>query len=191
MTEENAVFISCPKCDYTRSSADDAHTPSHTCPQCGVVYAKAKKPEDTIHHAPRSKANQVTLQYELASLPQRALGQFLDSLVAFLPILIGALFHVGILVILGLGYLTFYYFLADGFEGGRSYGKKMVGTCVVDKNTGEPCSYLQSFIRNLLLAVLSIIDWVFIFGKGRQRLGDIVANTIVIKGDGVRFISGK
>lgn len=49
-----------------------------------------------------------------------------------------------------------------------------------DATTGAPCTYGQSFIRNLLLAVLGPIDWIFIFGERHQRLGDKAAGTIVI-----------
>ena len=51
---------------------------------------------------------------------------------------------------------------------------------VVDDKTGEPCPFGQSFIRNVLLAVLGPIDWIFIFGERRQRLGDMAAGTIVV-----------
>ena len=50
----------------------------------------------------------------------------------------------------------------------------------VDANSGAPCSFWQSFIRNLLLAVLGPIDWIFIFGERHQRLGDKAAGTIVV-----------
>ena len=36
-------------------------------------------------------------------------------------------------------------------------------------------------MRNFLLALLGIIDWIFIFGDTRQRLGDMAANTIVVR----------
>lgn len=45
--------------------------------------------------------------------------------------------------------------------------------------TGAPCSCGQSLARNLLLAVLGPIDWVFIFGERHQCLGDKLAGTIV------------
>ena len=51
---------------------------------------------------------------------------------------------------------------------------------VIDARTQVPCCYGQSFVRNLLLAVLGPIDWIFIFGDRHQRLGDIVAGTVVI-----------
>jgi uncharacterized RDD family membrane protein YckC len=54
---------------------------------------------------------------------------------------------------------------------------------VVDARTGEPCTYRQSFIRNILLTFLGPIDWLFIFGERHQRLGDKAAGTIVVTAD--------
>ena len=128
------------------------------------------------------------MNYEnLGSLSDRLLAQILDSFVA-----IGALVAAGILyavsptiggvaLIAAVFYAIFYILFADGFSGGQSYGKRIAHTAVIDATTGEPCSFGQSFLRNLLLTILGIIDWVFIFGKKRQRLGDKAANTIVVK----------
>jgi hypothetical protein len=52
---------------------------------------------------------------------------------------------------------------------------------VVHRHTRNPCSYTQSFVRNLLLSLLGIIDWLFIFPRPHQRLGDILANTNVVR----------
>ena len=38
-------------------------------------------------------------------------------------------------------------------------------------------------MRNFLLSLLSLIDWIFIIGHNRQRLGDMVASTAVIQVD--------
>ena len=123
---------------------------------------------------------------DLASLPQRIAGQFLDGLVAGAPVV--AAFIVTMLlqrtgfVLLALAcvFAFLYTLLADGLEGGQSFGKRMVGIRVVSMGTGGPCSFGQSFIRNLLLMILGPIDWIFIFGERRQRLGDKAAGTIVI-----------
>jgi uncharacterized RDD family membrane protein YckC len=123
----------------------------------------------------------------LASLSDRLLGQILDSLVAVGAfILAGILYAVsptigGVALIAAIIYAIFYILFADGFEGGQSYGKRVAHTAVIDATTGNPCTFGQSFLRNLLLTLLGIIDWVFIFGKKRQRLGDQAANTIVVK----------
>lgn len=123
----------------------------------------------------------------LASLSDRLFGQILDSLVAIGAFILAAILYAisntigSIALIAAVAYAIFYILFADGFAGGQSYGKRVVHTAVVDASTGAPCTFWQSFIRNLLLSLLGIIDWVFIFGKKRQRLGDKAAGTIVIK----------
>jgi uncharacterized RDD family membrane protein YckC len=131
-------------------------------------------------HAPVAEA------VDLASLPQRLAAQFLDGLVAAAPpvaafLLTFVLHGLGIvLIVLTCIFAFLYTLLADGLEGGQSYGKRMVGIRVVSMQTGAPCSFGQSFVRNLLLMILGPIDWIFIFGDRRQRLGDKLAGTIVV-----------
>jgi len=123
---------------------------------------------------------------DLASLPQRLAAQFLDGLVAAIPAIVGfcitmLLTRAGIiLIVVGVLFALLYTLLADGLEGGQSFGKRIVGIRVVSADTGAPCTFGQSFLRNLLLSFLGPIDWIFIFGERRQRLGDKAAGTIVI-----------
>lgn len=125
-------------------------------------------------------------EYPYASRLSRLLGQILDGLVAGAPFIVAmmavALNHwLGVIVMLAAaGWSFFYYFFADGFSGGQSYGKRALGMHVIDAKTGAPCSFGQSFLRNLLLAILGPIDWIFIFGERHQRLGDMAAGTVVI-----------
>jgi uncharacterized RDD family membrane protein YckC len=124
---------------------------------------------------------------QLASLGERLGGQFLDALVAGIPMILGSApwgfsddVHVlttSIGAALGVSYLLF----SDGFDDGQSFGKRVMSTSVVDSVTGEPCTFGQSFLRNFLLMVLGVIDWIFVFGRKRQRVGDIAAGTIVVR----------
>ena len=123
----------------------------------------------------------------LATRGERLLGQFLDSLicvgivlVSVIPMAVSESFG-RVTFILGMFCAIFYYIFGDGFRGGQSYGKRVVHTAAIDATTGVPCSFGQALVRNLFLALLGIFDWIFIFGKKRQRLGDKVANTIVVK----------
>jgi hypothetical protein len=50
----------------------------------------------------------------------------------------------------------------------------------INASNGSPCSYCQSFLRNIF-QVFGFFDWLFVFGKKRQRLGDIAAGTIVVQ----------
>ena len=122
----------------------------------------------------------------LASLGERLGGQVLDSIIALAAIGVSAIPLVasdaigGVTLVGGLLFALFYILFADGFRDGQSYGKRIMKTAAVDATSGRPCSFGQSFVRNLLLSILGVIDWVFIFGKRRQRLGDKAANTLVV-----------
>lgn len=122
---------------------------------------------------------------EYASRSSRIVGQFVDGLVAVAPFVLlfvlrddGAM--TGLLGLASVGWMLFHVLLADGMEGGQSFGKRAAKTRVVSEASGEPCTFRQSFIRNLLLSMLGPIDWIFIFGEKRQRLGDKAAGTIVV-----------
>jgi len=136
--------------------------------------------------APDSRTSEIPGPDNLASLGDRLLGQILDSIVAIVVIVVSAVPSAmsdtigGIALVVGALFALFYILFADGFQDGQSYGKRIMKTAVVDATTGKPCSFRQSFVRNLLLSILGVIDWVFIFGRRRQRLGDKAANTIVV-----------
>lgn len=119
----------------------------------------------------------------MASLGDRLWGQIVDEVVAIAIFVFGvvaARFLPGINAV-GIVAAILYLLLSDGFRAGQSYGKMAAKTAVVDATTGQPCTYLKSFQRNLMLHLFGLIDWIFIFGDKRQRLGDKVANTIVIE----------
>jgi uncharacterized RDD family membrane protein YckC len=73
------------------------------------------------------------------------------------------------------GYMLF----KDGFNG-QSVGKRILRIQVIAKKSGEPCTFSGSLIRNLL-HFLGVLDWAFIFGRERQRLGDRGADTYVVR----------
>lgn len=122
----------------------------------------------------------------LAPRSQRLLGQMLDGLVGIAP-LIGVVVIssvsdalTSVLYVGSLLWAFFYYFLADGLHSGQSYGKRWLGMRVVGLDGSAPCTFGQSIVRNLLLAILGPIDWILIFGEQHQRLGDKAAGTLVI-----------
>jgi len=122
----------------------------------------------------------------LASRSRRLIAQLIDDAVAFVPALVIAALNgwdpdtsavsFRIATMLGVAYII----VSDGFEGGQSLGKRIMDIAVIDVESGAPCTYGQSIARNLLLAVLGPIDWVFIFGERHQRLGDKLARTMVV-----------
>ena len=97
----------------------------------------------------------------------------------------------------GLAYLL----AGDGFEGGRSIGKRLTGLRVASESGGA-CSIRDSMIRNSTLAVgfvlwkLPAVGWllltavvafecILILGSdGKRRLGDELAHTAVVEATG-------
>jgi uncharacterized RDD family membrane protein YckC len=118
----------------------------------------------------------------LAPLGDRFAGQCIDSLFGYGGMFLGT--HIG--VSLGVGPLpamvmfALYLLFADGMGEGQSFGKKVMNIAVVDQKTGEPCSYRSSLLRNAV-RLFGVLDWGFIFGRQRQRLGDKAAGTLVVK----------
>ena len=122
----------------------------------------------------------------LASPGLRYLGQLIDGVIS-ISIFIFLLWAI---TLIGLSQETasliaffvaaIYFLLSDGFAKGQSIGKKLLGMSVIDSVTGKSCSFPQSFFRNVLTPLIGMFDAVFILGKRRQRLGDKLANTIVI-----------
>jgi uncharacterized RDD family membrane protein YckC len=122
---------------------------------------------------------------KLAHPGKRFQGQFIDGLIAYiLGIIAFYLLHtiIGkdasflVAVIIALAYFLF----SDALPNGQSIGKKLLKIKVVNKETMQPCSLVQSLLRNITFP-LGIFDWVFIFFGSHRRLGDFMASTIVVK----------
>ncbi|MEM6963271.1 MAG: RDD family protein [Bacteroidota bacterium] len=144
----------------------------------------------------------VTIEYELATLRERIIAFFIDFVIVYVACTI-------LLFTLGLGFrdawlninnyglqaviifsiFIFYQLFSEILADGQSWGKKAVGIKVVRLDGQEP-----GLSEYLLRSVFYIIDILFSFGvvanllisssaKG-QRLGDMTANTTVIR---VRF----
>jgi uncharacterized RDD family membrane protein YckC len=100
-----------------------------------------------------------------------------------------------LVIIVSIGWAIFYGLVRDGFGAGQSWGKKIFGLMVVDLNTNEPCTKVQSLVRNVFALLISMaLSWVpvingltslvepivaLVHEKG-QRIGDMVGNTQVI-----------
>lgn len=163
-------------------------------------------------------------KYALGSRIARQFAQLLDVFILVLPILLVSgifggglnvpLFYLNSTFMLSLMCIwTILYFLfQDGINNGRSFGKRIMTMWVVDAQTGIPCRYWQSVVRNLFrffvlfsgILIAAVIEpllgeivWIFaiagllifhidailILGAKRQRLGDKVAKTFVVKGN--------
>jgi uncharacterized RDD family membrane protein YckC len=100
-----------------------------------------------------------------------------------------------------VGYLSglVYLIISDGFFDGSSIGKKLLRLRVITGETGRPCSFKESVIRNapcgiaLLMILIPFLGWVlagFILtlevllmlgNREGLRLGDELAHTKVIE----------
>lgn len=85
----------------------------------------------------------------------------------------------GIVVFIG------YHVVFEGL-GGQTPGKRLLGVVVVQRRTGEPIGMGTSVIRNLLRIVDGILHYavglvVMLVSERRQRIGDHVAGTVVVR----------
>lgn len=128
-------------------------------------------------------AAQEAMRSALSSPELRLGAKLIDLVVSQVILLLSFLLLVVAkpLAFVGAVLSVAYLFLADGFPRGQSVGKRLLGIAVIDQVTKRPCSYPKSVVRNLLLWLLGIVDWLFIFGRTRQRLGDKLAATIVVR----------
>ena len=145
----------------------------------------------------------IEVHYELAGLGSRALAGIFDFLLqALLTLLVVlGLFWLGVtlklqditgiigaILIASLGFLAFtvYYVLSEMLTGGQSPGKRMAGLRVISVD-GRPITFLQSVLRNIIRAVdmipffYSVGLLAVFFSRRAQRLGDMVAGTVVVK----------
>ncbi len=123
------------------------------------------------------------MSFQLASIGDRFTAQFIDGLVA---LAVGVAMYLGAGAVnlpLELAFLAWFLYLlfCDGLPGGQSIGKKFTKIAVVNVETGQPCNYMQSCVRNICLIILGLIDCAFIVGKQRRRLGDFLAKTRVVR----------
>jgi len=143
-------------------------------------------------------AEGVEIHLRVAGPYVRVLAYLLDFLIRvgicivawLLLMLIGAI--IGYTVAQGLSMLLmfflmfFYYIVFEAGKRGASPGKRVMGLRVVD-TSGAPISYGQAFIRNMLRFADGMPFFSYGFGlmtalstKRFQRLGDLLANTVVV-----------
>lgn len=148
----------------------------------------------------------VTLEYEPASVGDRILAYLIDGLVMAAYVIIifmllgvsffninqtnseqeeKALWGISVMMFMLLP-LMFYHLLSEVFMNGQSIGKKAMNIRVVTLDGGAPSfgAYLIRWIIRLIdihtfSGIIAII--VIISNKKGQRIGDIAANTTVVK----------
>ena len=84
----------------------------------------------------------------------------------------------------GLDFLTiclwiFGLFFMDGFNG-QGIGKRVTGIQARRLKDGKTCKFKDAFIRRFT-SLFQPLDFFYIFGKKRRRLGDKFAGTVVVK----------
>lgn len=141
-------------------------------------------------------AQNVRLEYELASLRERILAFLLDLLTIGVSsgilsfILLGLLKMTGTLQIMAnilTGSIFLFYSLAfEYFNNGQSIGKKIMKLQVI-KITGEKALFYDYFgrwvfrILDIYLSFGAIASMLIASSSRAQRIGDIVSNTSVIR----------
>jgi len=113
----------------------------------------------------------INMEYKTGDLIKRLVAEIVDEII----IIVGFLF----LIFPGLIYVV----IQDALFDGRSIGKKLMGLKVINVKTGANCSYKESAIRNLYLAIpiLGWLDYIIVlFAEDHRRVGDKLANTVVI-----------
>lgn len=100
--------------------------------------------------------------------------------------IIGDRVSQGLSMLLMFFLMFFYYIMFEAGKRGASPGKRVMGLRVVD-TSGAPISYGQAFIRNMLRFADGMPFFSYGFGlmstlltKRFQRLGDLLANTVVV-----------
>lgn len=139
------------------------------------------------------------LDLTLAGLGSRMIAAVVDAIIVGLALLglglaVGSLIGTGAddLLVAGLSAVAIsivvlgYFAGFEAFNEGRTLGKRSVGIRVVTME-GDSIGFLAAFLRNLLRLV-DFLPLIYVVGsitilttRTNQRLGDIAANTIVIR----------
>jgi uncharacterized RDD family membrane protein YckC len=138
----------------------------------------------------------VVLQYELAGLKDRALAFFIDALVIVVGfsilVGIGTLFvgesesGLAVMVFIVMGMFMFYSLLFETLNKGQSIGKMALRIQVI-KVAGSKITFSDYVARwvfrliDIYFSIGTIASILVVSSAKGQRIGDIVANTAVVK----------
>ncbi|RKU33838.1 hypothetical protein C6499_00505 [Candidatus Poribacteria bacterium] len=81
-------------------------------------------------------------------------------------------------------------FFMDGFKRGGGFGKRLLSLQIIRLEDGKPANFKDAFVRRFA-GIFQPVDWLFATGKERQRMGDKLAKTVVVKLDSksVEFVT--
>ncbi|MGE0786844.1 MAG: RDD family protein [Sandaracinaceae bacterium] len=139
----------------------------------------------------------VTFEFELASVASRAMAWFVDVMIMtslivvlsqlvqpFVPLLGGfasAILFVGVFIV-----QWWYSTLLEWLWGGQTVGKRIVGLRTLSKD-GVRVGFTQAVVRNLV-RIVDLLPGLYLVGgvssfldRDHRRLGDLAAGTIVIR----------
>ena len=137
----------------------------------------------------------VTIQYELAGLRDRFIAFLIDSIIIFISIMILSIMiqivsdgtsgnYLYFILIIPI--LFFYHLAFEIFNNGQSIGKKLVSIKVVKLNGKQPST--EDYVMRWLLRLVDITSTMGAMAailisstERRQRLGDILAGTSVVR----------
>ncbi|WP_336038115.1 RDD family protein [Halobacterium yunchengense] len=186
--EVQETHTTCPDCGADLPHRDPQPTDSHT--DGGVKTGPAQPAaRQSKHQRVETSANlelPIGLHHDV--LGRRTAAALFDSIlvVAILQILISRPSPTALLLLFTV---PFAYFIVLEAFWGKTLGKLMLGLEVVTES-GEPISLNQSIVRNLLrvidgLPTMYLLGFILAaFSDRTQRLGDKVANTLVVKNGG-------
>ena len=200
LTSPDKLIPKCIKCG-TEYSIETKFCPKDG----GAVIPEALRFESKEQY--NSKQTYYNGTYLKASLGNRFLASLLDGLITTGFAIPAIIFYVigmakvedyydseeaiPLFILAGFLYLIplAYSFIKDGLGIGQSWGKKAVGLMVIHLSDKTPCSFSQSFLRNLIMVLLCIIPFIgwliepiiVLASENGRRLGDKAANTQVIE----------
>jgi uncharacterized RDD family membrane protein YckC len=139
----------------------------------------------------------VTFEFELASVGSRALAWVLDLMVMgaivltvsklvepLLPVLGG--FANAVLLVIAFAVQWWYAALLEWLWGGQTVGKRLVGLRTLSER-GVRVTFVQAVIRNLV-RIVDLLPGLYLVGGvsalldgDRRRLGDLAAGTVVVR----------
>ncbi len=134
-----------------------------------------------------------------AEIVDRFVGALIDYIIiAIVSFILGIIIFAGALASGGFGFffgptllvtIVLWLIYFTYFEGtsGQTLGKQVAHTKVVDENTGATVDMGRAFVRSLL-RIIDNLPFLYIIGlilvavtPRKQRLGDMLAHTVVVK----------
>ena len=136
-------------------------------------------------------AQNVRIEYDLASFTQRAIAGVLDIFITYIiPVIFFAIqtqydTSNAVIVTMLVSICSFYPFISESFFNGFTIGKYFLNIRVV-KIDATPLRFQDCLLRwffnflDIFLSIGSIVAFFYFTTNTRQRLGDLVAKTIVV-----------